>query len=247
MKKQFLLLFLLASSIGFAQSLNDYKAVIVPLKYDFQKTENQYRLSTLTKANLIKVGFEAFYTNQTLNSEYNDRCSLLYLDVKEEKVFLATKLYVEFKDCYGKVVYTSEMGRSKEKDYEKAYAEALNNAFESIYALEYAYVAPTKVAVSEESKAVVATKVEPQLVTTNATVINKVNTDLLYAQATANGFNLIDNEPKIIMKVYKTSVKDYFTAVKGNTNGVLLLKGNQWFFEYYQNDQLVSEKVEIKF
>ncbi len=249
MKKQFLILVLFLSCYSFAQSINDYKAVIVPLKYDFLKSENQYRLSTMTKANLLKAGFEAFYANQSLPSEYNDRCSLLYVDVLQDKAFLLTKLYIVFKDCFGKVVYQSEIGKSKAKEFQLAYTEALNNAFQSVYDLNYTYAAPIKEVVQEEAKSIPVTKVVPAVpnnVEASAT-INKVNSDLLYAQATANGYNLIDSEPKIVMKIYKTSIKDYFTAVKGNTNGVVLLKDNQWFFEYYQNDQLVSEQVQIKF
>ena len=30
-------------------------------------------------------------------------------------------------------------------------------------------------------------------------------------------------------------------------NIVLYLKDNEWYFEYYQNDKLVSEKVVVKF
>lgn len=65
MKIKFLLTAILCSVVGFAQSvsLNDYKAVIIPLKYDFMKTDNQYRLATLSKQNLNKAGFEAFYTS----------------------------------------------------------------------------------------------------------------------------------------------------------------------------------------
>jgi hypothetical protein len=81
MKSKFLFLLLMVSSYGFSQSINDYVAVIVPTKYQFLKSENQYRLNTLTKFNLKKAGFEAFYTNETVPKEYNERCSLLYVDV----------------------------------------------------------------------------------------------------------------------------------------------------------------------
>lgn len=246
MKKQLLILVLFLSSYSFAQSVNDYKAVIVPIKYDFLKSENQYRLSTLTKANLLKAGFKAFYSNESIPLEFSNRCEVLNIDVKEDKAFLLTKLYIVFKDCYGKVVYQSETGKSKEKEFQVAYAEALNNAFLSVYDLGYSYTGPTKAVVNAEPK--VTTVVDVATVPVTTTV--PVNTDaatLLYAQATTNGYNLIDSEPKIVMKIYKTSVKDYFTAVKGTINGVLLLKDNQWVFEYYQNDQLVSEKVQIKF
>jgi len=96
--------------------VNDYKAVIIPLKYDFLKSENQYRLQTLTKVNLVKAGFQAFYSNETIPAEFNERCSLLYVDIKNEKAFLATKLFITFKDCTGAIIFQSEIGKSKEKD-----------------------------------------------------------------------------------------------------------------------------------
>src|SRR6187402_1514033 len=108
MKSKFLFLLLLVSSYGFSQSVNDYSAVIIPVKYDFLKSENQYRLNTLTKFNLQKAGFIAFYSNEDLPAEYSNRCSRLNVDVLKENGFLVTKLYVVFKDCNGKEVYKSE-------------------------------------------------------------------------------------------------------------------------------------------
>ena len=139
MRIKFLLIALITSVMGFSQTVNDYKGVIVPLRYDFLKSENQYRMSTMTKSNLNKAGFQAFYGNEVLPEGFGDRCDLLYVDVKKDNAFLVTKLFVEFKDCYGKVIYTSEVGKSKEKDYELAYRECLNLAFVSINALHYKY------------------------------------------------------------------------------------------------------------
>ncbi len=132
MKSKFLFLLLFVTSYIFSQSINDYAAVIVPVKYDFVKEENGYRLNTLTKFNLKKAGFTAFYVNETIPNEYNERCSLLNVDVSKESGFMITKLYVTFRDCYGKVVFKSEIGKSKEKEYDVAYVEALNDAFISI-------------------------------------------------------------------------------------------------------------------
>jgi allophanate hydrolase subunit 1 len=73
------------------------------------------------------------------------------------------------------------------------------------------------------------------------------NQKTLYAQPTANGFQLIDSSPKVIFKIYNSSRNDCFIATKSNIQGVLIEKNNQWFFEYYQNDALVSEKVAVKF
>jgi hypothetical protein len=250
MRIKFLLVAVFISVIGFAQSVNDYKAVIVPLKYDFLKSENQYRMATTSKSNLIKAGFQAFYANEELPVEYSERCQLLYMDVKKDSGFLVTKLFVEFKDCYGKVIYTSEIGKSKEKDYEAAYRECLNLAFVSINALHYKYSGKTIVPAGKTmavtaAPVAVATTAAPATVA--APVADMTDPNLLYAQPTENGFQLIDKTPKVVMKLLKTSRPDSFIAIKDGVQGSLNAKDNQWFFEYYQNDKLVSEKVSVKF
>ncbi|MFH6994952.1 hypothetical protein [Flavobacterium sp. FlaQc-48] len=249
MRIKFLLIALLTSVIGFSQTVNDYKAVIVPLRYDFLKTENQYRMSTMTKANLNKAGFQAFYGNEELPAGFGDRCDLLYVDVKKDNGFLITKLFVEFKDCYGKVIYTSEVGKSKEKDYETAYRECLDLAFASINALHYKYSGKSGTTSSVRTAAVTAPVASTIAATTvvSAPVADMKDPNLLYAQPTENGYQLIDKTPKVVMKLLKTSRPDSFIAIKDGVQGSLNAKDNQWFFEYYKNDQLVSEKVSVKF
>lgn len=248
MKTRFLFLMLFIAIYGFSQSVNDYKAVIIPMKYDFSKTENQYRLQTITKLNLQKTGFQAFYANETIPAEFSDRCSLLNVDVKKENTFLLTKLSIVFKDCYGTIIYQSEIGKSREKEYAIAYVEALNEAFKSVYDLNYKYNGMTNIG----AKSAVITESVPVAVLAIKQEISEskpieTNTTLLYAQPTSYGYQLIDGEPKVIMKVYKTSNPASYMATKGSVQGVLVSKENQWFFEYYQNDKLISEKIEVKF
>ena len=69
----------------------------------------------------------------------------------------------------------------------------------------------------------------------------------LYAQAIANGYQLIDTTPKIVLTLVKTSVQDYFIANNGTSNGIVLKKNNEWFFEYYKDGKLISEKLLVKF
>lgn len=246
MKIKLFLITLFISALGFSQSVNDYKAVIVPIKFDFAKGINPYRLSTMTKSNLIKAGFQAFYENDQLPAEYLDRCELLYADVKKDNGFLITKLFVEFKDCFGKVVYTSETGKSKDKEYETAYRESLDFAFVSINKLKYKYNGKTNVTSSKMATAVVT---NPVVTTTVAAtpVADISDPNLLYAQPTEKGYQLIDKTPKVVMKLLKTSRPDSFIAIKDGIQGSLNAKDNQWFFEYYQNDKLISEKVSVKF
>ncbi|WP_255462949.1 hypothetical protein [Flavobacterium sp. LPB0248] len=252
MRIKFLLAAILCSVVGFAQSVNDYKAVIIPLKYEFMKTDNQYRLATLSKQNLTKAGFEAFYSNEQLPDGYTDRCQVLYIDVVKDNAFLVTKLIVNFKDCFGQVVYTSEVGRSKEKDYEVAYKEALDNAFKSVTALHYKYsgnpVATSKTPASAKTVAATAvtTVAATQIVAASSPDLKDPN--LLYAQPTESGYQLIDKTPKVVMKLFKTSQPNVYIANKDNVQGSLILKEDgQWYFESYQNDKLVSEKIVVKF
>jgi hypothetical protein len=261
MKTRILFLMLFIASYSFSQTVNDYKAVIIPMKYDFQKSDNQFRLQTLTKVNLQKAGFQAFYTTESMPSEFNDRCDLLYIDVKKENAFLVTKLYITFKDCFGTIIFQSAIGKSREKEFDLAYSDALNEAFISVYALQYKYNG-TK---AGSKSAVVPAVSAPVTVAPAATIpvvvpvaaankeVNDLKTsqnnspDLLYAQPTSYGYQLIDSEPKVVMKVYKTSNPASYMAAKGSVQGVLVSKDNQWFFEYYQGDKLISEKINVKF
>jgi hypothetical protein len=251
MKSKFVFLMLFFVSYGFSQSVNDYKAVVIPMKYEFQKTENQYRLQTITKLNLQKAGFQAFYVNEPVPADLVDRCSLLYVEATKENSFLVTKVSVVFKDCHGTVIYQSPVGKSREKDFEKAYLEAVNDSFISIYNLHYKYNGNTNfspksgVAFKTLIDIAVPTSVSNAIVESKTSETNNINT--LYAQPTSYGYQLINSEPKVIIKLYKTSNPACFMAHKGELQGVLVAIDKQWFFEYYQNDKLISEKIEVKF
>lgn len=255
MKTKFLFLLLLVSSYCFSQSVNDYSAVIVPVKYDFLKEDNQYRLNTLTKFNLQKAGFQAFYITEERPAEYSsNRCSLLNVDIVKENAFLATKLYVVFKDCNNKVVFKSEVGRSKEKDFEVAYSEALNMAFLSVNALNYKYngkivASQNSTSPASVSSAVATTAVPATTVATAVNVPNSTEPDgaVLFAQPIKNGYQLVDSTPKVVIKAYKTTNPSVYLASKENLQGVMILKENQWFFEYYEKEILMSEKITVKF
>ena len=242
--KKLVFVFILITSFSFAQSVNNYKAVIVPLKFDFIRTNNQYRLCTISKANLINAGFAVFYANEILPKEYSDRCDLLYYDIVKENAFLATKFHIELKDCSGNLVYKSETGYTKEKDTELAYADALNKAFVSVNNLHYKYeklnVATPVVTLKEDVVPVVVTPV-------TTAVIEKSDSNLVYAQVTATGYQLVDASPKVVFQLYTTSKSDVYIAMKGKSQGVFVQKDNQWFFDYYENGQLISEKVAVKF
>ena len=242
--KKLVFVFVLFSSFCFAQNVNHYKAVIVPLKFDFIQKNNQYRLCTVSKVNLVNAGFTVFYANEILPKEYNDRCELLYYDIVKENAFLATKFHIELKDCSGNLIYKSDTGYTKEKDTELAYSKALDEAFVSVKNLHYKYeklnVITPAVTLKEDVVPVVVSPV-------TTPIIEKSASNIVYAQAIATGYQLVDASPKVIFKLYTTSKSDVYLATKGTIQGAFIQKDKEWFFEYYENEKLVSEKVAVKF
>lgn len=239
--KHFICIFFLSFGLtAFAQNINDYQYVIVPTRFDFQKSDNQHRINTITKFNLEKIGFKAFYTTDIFPADIaKDRCKALTVSVEKLSSFFSTKLQITLKDCQNNIVFQGEPAVTKEKDFKKAYEIVLNEAFKSFYELGYKYNG-NNVSQSEVKK---TTDVAVQ--TTTQEII--VNSDQLFAQPISNGFQLVDTAPKVVLKIFKTSQADYYTAVSDSKNGVVFKKNNEWFFEYYQNDKLVSEKLDIKF
>jgi len=243
MKKHLFVLLVLFSVSGWTQNLNDYKYVIVPTKFDFMRTENEYRLSTITKNNLEKMGFACYYNNADIPREVvSDACSLLNVSIEKSGGMVWTKFRVIFKDCQNKIVHTSEEGKSKEKEYKVAYEQALEQAFVSLYELNYNYSGKDISKKLEEKMTITPVETEQAI----AVLLPKVE-NALYAQQIPNGFQLVDNTPKILFVLQNTNKKDTYLAQKGNQNGIVFQKEGHWFFEYYQGDKLISEKINIKF
>ncbi len=248
MKKIFLLFIMLLSIASGAQSVNDYKYALVPEKFSIFKNKNQYRLNTYTKMYMKNYGFETYYDSEVQPFDFsNVNCNKVYVDLIEKNNLFITKIAVVLKDCRGNVLATSKMVSTKEKDLAKAYSNLLKEAFESFAELkDYKYNGKVmSVAVPDNTNNTVTNTIGTAQETVANTQIN--TTDQLFAQPIANGYQLVDSEPKVVMKIYKTSAKDFYTAVKGELQGALVSKNGEWYFEYYKNEVLVSEKINVKF
>ena len=241
MKKYIILLVVLASSLGFSQTINDYKYAIVPSKFTFLKGNDQFRLNTLTKLLMEKYGFVTFFDTDILPAEVaENNCNKVFVEVLSNGNMFMTKLSVVLRDCKNTILFTSVEGKSREKEYQTSYNQALREAFNSFETLGYKY--------NGNSNDNVNIKENSDIKGSNLNDENKKTNDLvLFAQPIENGFQLIDSTPKVIMKIYKTSSPICFIANKNNIQGVLISKENQWFFEYLNSSNLVSEKVELKF
>ena len=283
MKAKFLsiIIFCFIVTNVFSQAnLNDYKYIIVPKKYSFLNESDQYQVNSLTEFLFNKYGFQAFMEGEGYPDDLNqNRCLALTSDVIKESGLFKVKLQMVLEDCNGMPVYTTKIGESREKDYSKAYNEALRNAFEELQTIDYKYVptnkqslaantkTETKTEVSqeikqlreeienlkqekEEAKVIIGEKnttaqVVPVEPTTNASKSTSEVKDILYAQKIENGFQLVDSSPKVVYKIRNTSLENVF-MVEGK-NATLHKKGEAWILEYYENDVLKQEALNIKF
>jgi hypothetical protein len=246
MKVSALFILVLFTVTTYSQNtINNYKYVLVPERFAFSKEDNQYRLNSLAKTLLEEKGFTAFVGNAALPPEVaGNKCNALTAEVVEKKGIFVTNLTFLLKDCQGNIIFKSKEGKSREKEFQTAYDEALRLAFASLKDVPYKYDGTT---VTQPQQPAVAQAIPPAPTPpapTSPAITETTGT--LYAQVTPNGYQLIDTTPKKVLTLLKTSMQDYFIA-EGATNGIVFKKNDEWILEYYKDNKLVSQKLQIKF
>ena len=263
MKNLLIALFLIASNyitIGQEKEIQNYEFIIVPERFSFLKQNDQHQTSSLTKFLLKKNGFTVLLDSEVYPTALkNDLCNALTAVLVDKSSLFKTKLIIEFKNCYNKVLYTTEVGSSKEKEYKKSYQEAIRRAHASMRGIRFkslenephiiakkeeVNLAPRvikKVAkastVSTNSASLVETRVE------NMPSVKQENT--LYAQPRENGYQLINAAPAVVYILLNTSVKDIF--ILKNKNGLFYKKEGSWVAEFYENNTLTTKVHQVKF
>lgn len=154
--KAILLLLLLGfiAPISSQNELDPYKYIVVPKQYDFLKKENQYRVNSFTKYLFEQHGYQAFYQGDDYPDDLRaNPCLGLTANVIDGSNAFTTKIVLLLKNCSGELVLQTVEGKSKIKQYDKTYIDALKKCFVTIEELDYNYD-PT--AFSKSSASVVA-------------------------------------------------------------------------------------------
>lgn len=253
------------------EEINNYKYIIVSESFAFQDEANQYDLNALLEFLFNKYGYDAYLNGEPLPDDAASiKCLNLQGDViKIKGGMFKTKVQIELKDCFGKVIATSKIGESRLKEYKKAYTEAIRNAFETFQYFDYKYSAveesttetpksvtttsnesnvespKTKVLTDENIKtAIVASEVNDAAKIGSEVISLKTN-ELYYAQETSNGYQLVNSEPKSVMILLTTAAENIY-IVKGKSAIVFKEDG---FWYYSENDGKLGEKksMNIKF
>lgn len=140
MKNLIIALFLFGSFMSIGQtSLNEYKYIIVPKKFDGFRNENEHLTSTTIKYLLTQKEYNVVYDDALPNDLNSNRCLGLTTVLDDTSSMFSTKLVLHLKDCNGAIVMTTMEGKSKDKEYKAAYGEAIRQAFKSFDMINYKY------------------------------------------------------------------------------------------------------------
>lgn len=246
----YLFIFLVGTS-GFTQSLHMYKYIIVPESYAFLKNEpNKYDMNALTQFLFEKYGFQALLRTEDVPVDLQqNRCLGLTSDVLNESSLFTTKLLVVLKDCDGREVYRTKIGKSKIKEYKPAYHEALREAMKELGALRYTYreaktkmlgadrdelprdlmgvnpgglhspLPPEQEITVEEAASGTASSLSPSVSTSG-------NQEYIYREEsytlrpTSYGYTLVKSDGEVELgKVHKTAQRNVFIVKAGELSG----------------------------
>lgn len=245
----FSIIIVLLCNIGFSQSnLNDYKYIIVPKKYDFLKTDDQYQLNSLSKFLFEKYGFVPLFDDEPLPDDLiNNGCLALYANVDKESGVLKTKLFIELNNCRKEVVFKSITGEAKDKEYKVAYTRALREAFESFESLNYKYEP------KEETN--ISSKVIKPAVTAAALANNNISNSIASANierspdklkaklksGKALAYDLVNIDGKTVHTILYSGKEDVY-LVKDKNALIYKLNGN-WVYAIYLDDNSLEVKA----
>ncbi|EKT3965305.1 hypothetical protein K5L04_11780 [Flavobacterium psychrophilum] len=255
MKKYFsILVFALISSVTYSQSsLNDYEMAIIPSKFEFQKEDNQYRISSTIKAFLKQKGFEAYVSTDVLPEGFLDyNCNKIFVNVLEENTLFSTRIKIEFKNCKQLVLFTTDLGESREKELGKGYNQALLLALKSFDKARYKFSGKTYY--DEEAQEKIKSR-DVHSISSEVTKITKSEKGVTYEKVTKQDalvtsevfVKVVNQANQQELLLYKTSREGIYLCNQNGKNGVVFAKDEVWFFEYLENGKLISEKLDVNF
>jgi hypothetical protein len=257
------LLFSFLSIFSQEENINNYKYIIVPERFEFQKSEDSFQINSLTKFLFNKYGYNVLLSSEQYPEDLSrNKCLALTTRMKENSGMFGKKINFDLANCSNIIVYSSRAGVSKEKDFKRSYHQAIRKAFESLKSVNYNYLVNDNALKSPSELEIVEVE-NPQTVKVIPEVIQEVIPavksivktspveepkkikSFLIAQDISNGFNLFDNTNKSQYELQETSVKNIY-IVKG-IDGVLFKSENKWILEYYVDNQFFKKELHIKF
>lgn len=235
MKKISVFTFILATTVVFGQKVSDYKYISIPQTFrDFEK--NSYDLDNSLAKALKSKGYIVIQEgkDQWPSEIEKNSCRFVVGNISNKSSFLRNKVELEFKDCNGKVIFSSK-GNSNVKEYKEGYQDALKLSLVSLPAsrpLENIQI--TKV--ESPNVETVKKNEEPTSSTVSESKSGKYTNgklSLQKIQVDANQFILADVGSSVPFAVFKTSSKKDVFRVK--------LSDGSSTIGYFENGNIVID------
>ena len=234
-------IFVVSQTLLTAQTnLDQYKYVSVPNRFDFMKSSDQFQISSLAKFLLTKNKFTVLENLEKYPADLAaNQCLLLNLNVAQIKGFLKTKLEVQFLNCKNQVVFKSDIGMSREKDFKTAYHQALRAAFSSVSEANYKFNETVdKVSTNEKPISVKRAVSTPMQATDLSS--SKLTSEILMTQ-TSYGFDIRDADGILVYSLYQTMSDGIYIIDK--LPGIVYKRGNRFVREYISNQKIIIEPL----
>lgn len=215
------ILFFLMMGLSYSQTK---QVIIIQHKYDFQTEPDAYNINNMFKGILLAEGFDVYFDDEELPLFVaQNRCNALNGVVLDKSNVFITKLKFVLKDCQNKILFESAEVKSKEKNIQNGYIEALK-------------------LLSPELKKYNSTLVQKNdVVEIPSGVVSSSIAKYQFVQI-ANGFAIMDSSLKVVLQIYNTTNPTIFIADKFGVKGIFTKIENKGIFEYYKNDKLVVEE-----
>ena len=203
----FILLFTFLSIFSQQESINNYKYIIVPERFDFQKNDDSFQINSLTKFLFEKYGFTALKNSEIFPEDLSrNRCLALTTRMNNSSGMFGKKINFDLVNCSNVVVYSSKNATSKEKDYKKAYQQVIRKTFESLNTVNYSYVTNDDLFQSSSEPEIIEIE-SPQIVKeipeVKTDVIPEVKTDVIPELKTV----VIPEDKTVVIPEVKTVAK----------------------------------------
>lgn len=132
MKSVFSFLFILSTFLLNAQSVSNYRYIIIPQSFTSFE-EDQFHLGPVFKQFVKTKSYEGITENPVYwpSDMENNPCRALTVDMEKEKSWRKNILLVHFKTCDGQIIETFR-GESSLKDYKEGYQDAMRIALKNL-------------------------------------------------------------------------------------------------------------------
>lgn len=234
MKKFLVLLLALFSVVSFAQKK---QAILISNKFDFQKEKNSYNINNMMKAILVSNNYEVYFDDAVLPMEIaQNRCNALTGVLVDNSNVFSTKLKFQIKDCQNNLLFETAEVKSKEKDMQLGFIEAIK-----LLSPELKKYKPAVIQKKEVVEAKPVEEEKKEIVEMPSVVTKKVFSGCKL-EAFSNGFNVVSADPLHTLFIQKTSHPNIYLAHKYSVAGIYTKTESKGVFEFYFEGKYMVEE-----